>query len=43
MKGRTYTDQGNIPAGFTWFTEKTPGGGFLNSVSHHLFNNNANN
>ncbi len=42
MKGRTYTDQGNIPAGFTWFTEKTPGGGFLNSIPS-LFNNNANN
>ena len=28
MKGRTYTNQGNIPAGFTWFTDKTPGGGF---------------
>jgi len=42
MKGRAYTDQGNIPAGFTWFTDKTPGGGFLNSIPS-LFNNNANN
>ncbi len=41
MQGRTYTDQGNIPGGFTWFTEKTPGGGFLNSIPS-LFNNNAN-
>lgn len=42
MKGRTYTNQGNVPGGFTWFTDKTPGGGFLNSVGS-LFNNNANN
>lgn len=42
MKGRTYTNQGNVPGGFTWFTDKSPGGGFLNSVSS-LFNNNANN
>ena len=42
MKGRAYTNQGNIPAGFTWFTDKTPGSGFLNSVAS-VFNNNANN
>ncbi len=42
MKGRTYTNQGNVPGGFTWFTDKTPGGGFLNSIPS-LFNNNANN
>jgi len=42
MKGRTYTNQGDTAAGFTWYTNKTPGGGFLNSIPS-LFNNNANN
>jgi hypothetical protein len=41
MKGITYTNQGNIPGGFTWYTDKTPGSGFLNSVAS-LFNNNVN-
>jgi|15BtaG_2_1085339.scaffolds.fasta_scaffold00016_22 hypothetical protein len=41
MRGRNYSDQGNVPGGFTWFTDKTPGSGFLNSVGS-LFNANAN-
>ena len=42
MKGLAYTNQGTVPGGFTWFTDKSPGGGFLDSIPS-LFNNNANN
>ena len=42
MKGRTYANQGNVPGGFTWFSDKTPGDGFLNSVAS-LFDSNVDN
>jgi len=38
MKGIAYANQGTVPGGFTWYTDKTPGSGFLNSVAS-LFNN----
>jgi len=33
LKGLAYINQGTVPAGFTWYTDKTPGSGFLNSVA----------
>ena len=33
LKGLAYINQGTVPAGFTWYTDKTPGSGFLNSIA----------
>jgi len=36
MKGIAYANQGNVPGGFTWYTENTPSGGFLQQVGQFL-------
>ena len=36
MKGLAYANQGNVPGGFTWYTEDTPKGGFLQQVGNFL-------